>query len=281
MEKLNNYGQNGLNRKILGSDVQRLITGYSGLTELMPATDGDAILEPLGAHRNPLSHKKFKEFIENEFDLEPLGIKPGSRVGVLLPNGPEMAVTLFAVMSKWTAAPINLTNTWEEMKAELQSTKAVAIIILTGAVGNEEAVKAAESLSLGIITITPSGTFSGIFHAKLLQPVSSETTSAGYNAVANIATSGRMRTVLLLHTSGTSGNKKCVPYTLETLIVGVGVIVSSWDLRPSDICLNMMPLFHIGRQSPLCSPFQISLTLTSPFSLLLLLLFALCILQVV
>lgn len=52
--------------------------------------------------------------------------------------------------------------------------------------------------------------------------------------------------VLLLHTSGTSGNKKLVPYSLDMIIVGVGSIVASWNLKPSDVCLNMMPLFHIG-----------------------------------
>jgi acyl-CoA synthetase (AMP-forming)/AMP-acid ligase II len=42
------------------------------------------------------------------------------------------------------------------------------------------------------------------------------------------------------------GNKKLVPYSLDMIIVGVGCIVSSWNLSPSDCCLNMMPLFHIG-----------------------------------
>ena len=36
--------------------------------------------------------------------------------------------------------------------------------------------------------------------------------------------------VLLLHTSGTSGNKKLVPYSLEDLVVGVACIISSWRL---------------------------------------------------
>jgi acyl-CoA synthetase (AMP-forming)/AMP-acid ligase II len=53
-------------------------------------------------------------------------------------------------------------------------------------------------------------------------------------------------TVLLLHTSGTSGNKKLVPYSMDMIIIGVGCIVSSWNLQSSDVCLNMMPLFHIG-----------------------------------
>jgi len=33
--------------------------------------------------------------------------------------------------------------------------------------------------------------------------------------------------VLRLHTSGTSGNKKLVPYSLEMLVVGVACIASS------------------------------------------------------
>lgn len=30
------------------------------------------------------------------------------------------------------------------------------------------------------------------------------------------------------------------------IITGVGCIIASWNLGPQDICLNMMPLFHIG-----------------------------------
>lgn len=249
MGKLNKYGQNGLSRNIVGSDVQKLVSGYTNLTELIPCTKANAILDTQGVHRNSLTHERFHCFIEKEFDLEPLGIKPGARVGILLPNGPEMAVTLFGVMSQWTAAPINLTSTCQEMKTELQSTKAVAIIIMTGAVGNEEAIKAAVELSLGIITLTPAGLFSGLFHLKLLQPVGAAyaAASAGTDsAVADIHNTARFRTVLLLHTSGTTGAKKLVPYTLEMLVVAAGCVASSWALGPSDVGLNMMPLVHIG-----------------------------------
>ncbi|KAJ7912998.1 hypothetical protein B0H13DRAFT_2471972 [Mycena leptocephala] len=51
---------------------------------------------------------------------------------------------------------------------------------------------------------------------------------------------------LILHTSGTSGKKKVVPYTLLSLIVGTCSVVESWDLRSKDINFNMMPLFHVG-----------------------------------
>jgi acyl-CoA synthetase (AMP-forming)/AMP-acid ligase II len=67
-----------------------------------------------------------------------------------------------------------------------------------------------------------------------------ENTSAGY------CTYNHPEIVLLLHTSGTSGNKKLVPYSMDMIIIGVACIVASWNLQPSDVCLNMMPLFHIG-----------------------------------
>lgn len=242
LQKLNNYGKNGLNRKIRGTEIQKLLTGYKNLIEFMPSTDSDAILEPVSAQRDPISHRKLKEFV-TEFDLSSFGIKPSARVGVLLPNGPELAVTLVCVVSQWCAAPINLTNTWEEIKSELLSTKCVAIVIMTGANGNEAALRAAEELNIGVITLTSLGTTTGLFRTKLLRSVQADT---GAVAVQDIHQLGTKRTVLLLHTSGTSGNKKLVPYSLDTLMVGVGCIVSSWALQPTDVCLNMMPLFHIG-----------------------------------
>mgnify|MGYP006195335761 CR=1 FL=1 len=106
-----------------------------------------------------------------------------------------------------------------------------------------KAIKAAEALNIGVISITQTGFVTGLFHMSLVNPVS---VPFDANAIEDIQQSGSKQTVLLLHTSGTSGTKKLVPYTLDTLLVGVGCIVSAWALTPSDVCLNMMPLFHIG-----------------------------------
>jgi acyl-coenzyme A synthetase/AMP-(fatty) acid ligase len=40
---------------------------------------------------------------------------------------------------------------------------------------------------------------------------------------------------LILHTSGTSGKKKVVPYTLRSLVIGTLAVITSWDLREDDI----------------------------------------------
>lgn len=159
LQKLNNYGEEGLKTPIRGIEVGTLLQDYVQLTDLLPSIDSPAICDPLNQDRIPLTHKRLKKFITEEYDLTKFGIQHGSRVGILLPNGPELAVALLSTISKWCAAPINATNTWEEIKMELQSTKACAIIILAGVSTNEASLKAAEALGLAVITIASYGKY--------------------------------------------------------------------------------------------------------------------------
>eukprot|EP00967_Tisochrysis_lutea_P110967 scaffold174109_cov30-Tisochrysis_lutea.AAC.7 len=50
---------------------------------------------------------------------------------------------------------------------------------------------------------------------------------------------------MVLHTSGSTGNKKVVPHTLGDLLAGAICIAAACELKPTDICCNQMPLFHI------------------------------------
>jgi acyl-CoA synthetase (AMP-forming)/AMP-acid ligase II/carbonic anhydrase/acetyltransferase-like protein (isoleucine patch superfamily)/acyl carrier protein len=144
---------------------------------------------------------------------------------------------LISVINRWCAAPINPTSTPLEIKHELESTKSKAIIIIAGLSNNDFFIETAKTLNIGVIVLTPSGSTSGLFSLSSLIDVPVSTVNKS-NVNKNL--------ILLLHTSGTSGNKKLVPYTLDMVIVGVACIISSWNLSPSDVCLNMMPLFHIG-----------------------------------
>ncbi len=127
------------------------------MTELLPSHNAPAICEPSNSERSPLTHQRLKKFVREEFDLLQYGIPHGQRVGLLLPNGPELALAVVATISRWCAAPINPTNTWQEIKLELQSTKSMAIMVLAGAAVNDAALQAAKELNLGVITITPLG----------------------------------------------------------------------------------------------------------------------------
>jgi acyl-CoA synthetase (AMP-forming)/AMP-acid ligase II/carbonic anhydrase/acetyltransferase-like protein (isoleucine patch superfamily) len=52
--------------------------------------------------------------------------------------------------------------------------------------------------------------------------------------------------ILVLFTSGTTGNKKLVPHHLGDILVATAIISLSWNLTPLDINCNLMPLFHVG-----------------------------------
>ena len=51
---------------------------------------------------------------------------------------------------------------------------------------------------------------------------------------------------LVLFTSGTTGNKKLVPHQIGDLLTAATVIALSWQLQPTDVNCNLMPLFHVG-----------------------------------
>ena len=52
--------------------------------------------------------------------------------------------------------------------------------------------------------------------------------------------------ILVLFTSGTTGNKKLVPHLLSDVLIATACISVSWDLTPNDTNCNLMPLFHVG-----------------------------------
>ena len=247
LNRLNNYGKQGLNRSIRGYDVGNLIKGYTSFIDLLPSSSDPALYESnqsLDNALHPLTHKRLKHFIENEFDLIKFGIKPNSRVAIIMPNGSELAVTLLCVMSRWCAAPISSLSTTNEMIKELISMKCIAMIIMTtgisGAMGkNECALEAADHLGLGVIAIQAmkGSIIAGLFDYKLIKNIEMKSNRHVKTILTNangFITYDHPEIVLLLHTSGTSGNKKLVPYTLDMLIIGAGCIISSWNLTPAD-----------------------------------------------
>lgn len=233
LNRLNGYGNNGNDTPIRGEDIADRVTNDDFLSYL-PNSSNPAIIEPPGK-RQHITHNELHRFLTQDFDLVQFGIGHGCRVGVILPNGPELAVCIVGTISRWCAAPINSTNTFNEVKSELQSTKARAIIVLAN---NEDSIMAATELSLGIIVLNPSLEKSGLFTLTLLMPPPVDALTIGHSYIPpqpGFLSYHHPEIVLLLHTSGTSGNKKCVPYSLDMLLVGVGCIIASWNLRSKSI----------------------------------------------
>jgi acyl-coenzyme A synthetase/AMP-(fatty) acid ligase len=215
LSKLNNYGENGKKTPISGKEVGELVKKYHSFIDLLPISSTPAICDPENPVRKPLTHDKLRSFVEKDFNLTEFGISKGSRVAIILPNGPELAVAMISTISAWCAAPINPTNTWHEIKSELESTKSVAMIIMAGgtnASSNEAALTVADELNVGVIAISSAGSITGLFHMKQLRAVPSAMVSSGMEGKTSLVSSNpgfihynHPEVVLLLHTSGTSG----------------------------------------------------------------------------
>ncbi len=206
----------------------------ASIIELMAAGRDD---EPaIGApDREMLSHGGLREQIgQTAQELNKLGIGRGDRVAIVLPNGPEMAASFIALAATVATAPLNPAYRAEELDFYLGDIDPQAILV-----GEDEqgpAVEVAKRLGIGVLRLiplkdAPAGRFR-IEGSAIGQPV-----QPGFAQHDDIA--------LLLHTSGTTSRPKLVPLSHGNLAASAANIGATLDLKPSDVCLNIMPLFHI------------------------------------
>jgi acyl-CoA synthetase (AMP-forming)/AMP-acid ligase II len=167
--------------------------------------------------------------------LRGLGIKPNDRVAIVLPNGPEMAVSFLSVASAATAAPLNPAYREEEFDFYLSDLDAKLLIVMAGMESPVRAVAQRRAVPIVELTPTPggpAGSFSLSREGRPIQPVAPS--FAGPDDVA-----------LVLHTSGTTSRPKQVPLSHRNLVASAGHIRATLALQPQDRCMNIMPLFHI------------------------------------
>jgi len=140
-------------------------------------------------------------------------------------------------------------NTEDEIFQDLDNLSARAIIVLAGE-KNDHIVQVSERMGVPLITIHKSESTAGIFaieapSTNLQRTIRRRSRTLKDRSVAMCESGGAMRwtqpdqAALVLHTSGTSGKKKVVPYTLETIVIGSACIIQSWGIGSSDIDLNV------------------------------------------
>lgn len=202
--------------------------------ELLSIGNGEA--PAIGApERSDLSYDGLREQVRRTgADLAALGIEPGERVAIVLPNGPEMATCFVSVAAHTCAAPLNPAYREDEFDFYISDLKARVLIVAAGmdtparAVASRHGCRVVELVS---DPTAPAGTFSLDIGAQ--------------RSPAGLVPAPAEAQALVLHTSGTTSRPKIVPLSGANLTASAGNIGRTLALTPADRCLNIMPLFHI------------------------------------
>jgi acyl-CoA synthetase (AMP-forming)/AMP-acid ligase II len=164
--------------------------------------------------------------------LASIGVGRADRVAIVLPNGPEMAACFVAIAACATAAPLNPAYRADEFDFYLSDLGARALLVMAGAKGPARDV--AVSKGIPILELVP-GDVAGDFELVSEEPP--DPRPQGLAVGTDIA--------LVLHTSGTTSRPKIVPLSQANVVASAYHIAGSLRLEASDLCLNIMPLFHI------------------------------------
>jgi acyl-CoA synthetase (AMP-forming)/AMP-acid ligase II len=209
----------------------------SSITDLLHigAAGAPAIGAPGGVP--PLRYADLAALAERVVErLNALGVGRGDRVATVLGNGPEAAAAFLCVAAGATAAPLNPAYRADEYKFYLQDLRAKALVVEAGVDSPARAV--ARELSLAVLELHPRREQgAGTFTLEPLGPAPGGPCRCGPGEADDIA--------LVLHTSGTTARPKIVPLPQRNLLASARHVAGALALTADDVCLNVMPLFHI------------------------------------
>ncbi len=176
--------------------------------------------------------KKLTAYVSSR--LRSYGISVADRVAIVLPNGPEMATAFITMAQSCTTAPLNPNYREEEYLFYLKDLNAKALVVLQDY--NGPALAAANHLNISVIKVSVNPEhLAGEF--ELLGEIHNSVISQRLPTPQDVA--------LILHTSGTTSKPKIVPLLHSNIVSSAENIKSSLSLSEDDLCMNIMPLFHI------------------------------------
>ena len=180
----------------------------------------------------PLSYRRLYRHIDDiGRALRAQGIGRDDRLAVLMPNGPELAVAIVAVVANAACASINPAYSAEELDRYFADLRPRALIVPAGVDGPARCV--ARARGVPVFDLRPTGEAAGLFTLAGRAAGEPSSDPIGPGAIA-----------LFLFTSGTTSRPKIVPLTHGNICSSALSAVAALRLSEADRCLNVLPLFH-------------------------------------
>ncbi len=164
-------------------------------------------------------------------NLADAGFGRGTRIAIALPDGPDSVVTMLAACSAATCAPLNDALDEEALVRLLVAMRIDALIVPAGA--NSAATRAAQRAAVTLIAMRGSRfDHNGIL--ELIAEARRSRTAVEPPRTDDIA--------FLMHTSGTTGAPKLVPWEQWRVAEAVRNRIELSRIDASDRCLIALPL---------------------------------------
>ena len=166
--------------------------------------------------------------------LNSVGIGRGDRVAIVLHNGPEMASSFLCIAAGAATAPLNPGYREKDLEFYLGDLQPKALVLEAGV--DSPARATAKKMSIPVLELT----------ADRARGAGWFTLSGGAKGTpARGGMGDEDDPALVLHTSGTTSRPKLVPLLQRNLLASAENIARTLALTRDDVCLNIMPLFHI------------------------------------
>jgi long-chain acyl-CoA synthetase len=167
---------------------------------------------------------RFGEFLVHQ------GIRPGDRVGVMMPNRPEFVVVYYSVLHEGAVVvPMNPLQSAREVEFFLSNTGAKMLFFVPQCA----TAATAGALAAGVPALAIDSDALAEYTARV----------PGF---ARPLPRANDDTAVILHTSGTTGVPKGAQLTHGNLCRNQGVVAGSLlKLEPDDVVMGSLPLFHV------------------------------------
>jgi acyl-CoA synthetase (AMP-forming)/AMP-acid ligase II len=203
------------------------MTAFTTLSEMIARQRSDAIAITAPSAK-PLSYGALNALVGRTVQtLNGLGIGRGDRVGLVLPNCPEMATAFVAVAGACTCAPLNMAYRADEFEFYLSDLNAKALIVAQGSETPARAVAAKLGIAVIELLAHPER---GAGDFELVATAGAPASPAGQGGPATTDD-----VALILHTSGTTSRPKIVPLSHRNVCASARNISQTLQLTESDI----------------------------------------------